>query len=86
MDNQEHLIDKSELTKLYPNKRNFKGSKSQKSRGVSTYMKRHYYKVTIDQFEEKSIQVFIDAESEEEAEQKLKNKVRYEKIWRTPRA
>ena len=66
--------------------RNIKGNATGKIRDVSRYMKRHYYKVTIDQFEEKVIQVFIDAESEEEAEQKLKNKFRWEKIKRTPRA
>ena len=68
------------------NRKNYKGGITQKSRDVSRYMKRHYFKVTIDQFPDKPIQVFIDAESEEEAEQKLKNKLRWEKIKRTPRA
>jgi len=85
MDN-ENLEGRSELAKLFPNKRNFKGSKSQKIRGVSKYMKRHYFKVWIDQFPEKVIQVFIDAEVNEDVEQKLKSKIRFEKIWRTPRA
>lgn len=49
-------------------------------------MKRHYFKLWVDQFEEKPIQVFIDAEGEEDAEQKLKGKLRWETIKRTPRA
>tara|TARA_X000001388_G_scaffold73504_1_gene65321 strand:- start:634 stop:837 length:204 start_codon:yes stop_codon:yes gene_type:complete len=66
--------------------RNIKGSTTGKVRDVSKYMKRYYFNVTIDQFPDKPIQVFIDAESEEESEQKLKNKLRWEKIKRTPRA
>ena len=68
------------------NSRNGKGNGTGKIPSISKYMKRHYFKLWIDQFEEKPIRVFIDAEGNEDAEQKLKNKVRYEKIWRTPRA
>ncbi len=68
------------------NRKNYKGGITQRTRDVSRYMKRHYFKLWIDQFEEKPIQIFIDAEGEENAEQKLKSKIRWEKIKRTPRA
>ena len=66
--------------------RNIKGNATAKVPRISKYMKRHYFKLWIDQFEEKPIQIFIDAEGEENAEQKLKSKIRWEKIKRTPRA
>ena len=71
---------------IMDNRKNYKGAITHKSRDVSKYMKRHYFKLWIDQFEEKPIQVFIDAEGEENAEQKLRSKIRWEKIKRTPRA
>ena len=68
------------------NRKNYKGGITQKSRDVSRYMKRHYYIFWIDQFPEKQIKVFIDVKNEEDAEQILKSKFRWEKIKRTPRA
>jgi len=66
--------------------RNIKGNATAKVPRISTYMKRHYFKIWVDQFEDKPIRVFIDVENEEDVEEKLKNKIRWEKIKRTSRA
>jgi hypothetical protein len=66
--------------------RNIKGNATAKVPRISKYMKRHYFKLWIDQFEDKPIRVFIDVENGEDVEEKLRSKIRWEKLKRTPRA
>ena len=63
--------------------RNIKGETTTKPRGVSVYMKRYYFKVWIDGFEDKAFTVFIDAEHTDDAENKLMERFRYTKHTET---
>ena len=57
--------------------RNIKGEMTTKPRGISSYMKRYYFQVWIDGFQNKAFTVFIDAHHDDDAETKLLEKFKY---------
>lgn len=63
--------------------RNIKGKMTTKPRDVSSYMRRHYFEVWIDGFQDKTFTVFIDAYHDDDAETKLLEKFRYNKHTET---